>query len=346
MRCAVAILVRQLQLLNLGLQGIQLFAEGGWRSEGADVAEHCNDVVDALLQLAGRGCIAGLASLRSWCNLLQVLHTGIKCPCCILMLSLVVPDGPLHIRQLGLQVVTSVNQPSHEFGHEFPVLLFRCRVVVPFRWFKVPILESFDAGGFMPLQQILGFLSACLGICVCFGLKPLLQPVGGQPRVPAGAVPQLRSVRAESGTAGEEMADLPSVRYAQKQLGYTVTYQARFIPYRDHVIGDRLFTSIVENLVTKRSFAMAGPGRFDTSEFSRQVFDSSAVKDGPPSIKAIQRIAMFAVPGGSSGPNGLSTIDVLAMAGKPTTVYKYTVRLRRASQSLRVAAAPGAATHS
>ncbi|GBG75846.1 hypothetical protein CBR_g21090 [Chara braunii] len=166
--------VTKLQLLNLGLQGIQLFVDGGWRSEGAEVAEHCDDVVDALLQLAGRGCIAGLASLRSWCNLLQVLHTGIKCPCWILMLSLVVPHGPLHIRQLGLQVVTSVNQPSHEFGHEFPVLLFWCRVVVPFRWFKVPILESFDAGGFMPLQQIQGFLSACLGICICFGLKPLL----------------------------------------------------------------------------------------------------------------------------------------------------------------------------
>ncbi|GBG80928.1 hypothetical protein CBR_g31484 [Chara braunii] len=72
------------------------------------------------------------------------------------------------------QVVTSVNQPGHEFGEKLLVLLFRCCVVVALRWFKVPKLEPVDTGGFVPLQQISGLLTAGLSICVSCGLKPLL----------------------------------------------------------------------------------------------------------------------------------------------------------------------------
>ncbi|GBG77973.1 hypothetical protein CBR_g25904 [Chara braunii] len=85
MMCVVAILVRQLQLLDVGLQGIQLIADGGRLSEGADVAEHCDDVVDAFLQLAVRGSTAGHTSIWSWYSLLQVQYTGIECPCSILV---------------------------------------------------------------------------------------------------------------------------------------------------------------------------------------------------------------------------------------------------------------------
>lgn len=102
----------------------------------------------------------------------------------------------------------------------------------------------------------------------------------------------------------------------------------------------------VENLVTKRSAEVTGPGQFDTSEFSKQVFDNSAMKDGPPSVKAsqnltryrwdptenppneieaIQRIAMFPLP-----KEGMDLTDIMAM-DKPVTVYKYRVRFARDS---------------
>lgn len=179
---------------------------------------------------------------------------------------------------------------------------------------------------------------------------------------------------------GEDKADRKSLEYSRKQLGYTVEYKARFVVFQGNVIGDRNFTTSslvestmgkdvikgsswdpekpnrlslmirggvkVENLVTKRSAEVTGPGQFDTSEFSKQVFDNSAMKDGPPSVKAsqnltryrwdptenppneieaIQRIAMFPLP-----KEGMDLTDIMAM-DKPVTVYKYRVRFARDS---------------
>jgi hypothetical protein len=177
---------------------------------------------------------------------------------------------------------------------------------------------------------------------------------------------------------GEDKADRKSLEFSRKQLGYTVEYQARFVPYQGNIIGDRIFTTSslvestvgkdviregswnpekpnrlvltlrggvkVENLVTKRSAEITGPGQFDTSEFSKQVFDNSAIKDGPPSVKAsqnltryrwdvmedpistieaFQRVAMFPLP-----KDGMDLSDVMGM-DKPVTVYKYLVRFTR-----------------
>lgn len=191
---------------------------------------------------------------------------------------------------------------------------------------------------------------------------------------------------------GEDMSDGRSVDFARRQLGYTVSYKARFMPHKGRVIGDRLFTTKslvestvgpdvieggewnpnkpnllvlklqggmqVENLVTKRSFDVTGPGRFDTSEYSKQVFDNSRQIDGPPAVKAsrnvtrykwdpttspvseieaFQRVAMFPVVGGRAGnrAGGLTIFDVLSlnMGDKPTTIYKYLVRFKRVQPS-------------
>eukprot|EP00897_Mesotaenium_endlicherianum_P005167 jgi/Mesen1/4679/ME000241S03719 len=188
--------------------------------------------------------------------------------------------------------------------------------------------------------------------------------------------------------SGEDMSDARSIEFARKQLGFTLEYQARFVPFGGHIVGDRLFTTTalaestvgknvvvggewtperpnlliltlrggmkVENLVTKRSFDLTGPGRFDSSEYSKQVFDNQRTVNGPPTVKAsrnvtryrwdpkasavdeieaFQRVAMFPIVGGSAGdkPAGLTFMDVLTMnmGDKPTTVYKYLVRFRR-----------------
>ncbi|GBG71631.1 hypothetical protein CBR_g9047 [Chara braunii] len=157
----------------------------------------------------------------------QVLYTGMVPQCCLLQVLYtgMVPHSLSEILQflvlflkLGLQLVTGVNQPGHKLGEELFVLLFRCRVVVALGWFKVPKLEPVDAGGFVPLQQISGLLAAGLGIGISCGLKqllPLLQPVGGQPRLPLGAVPQPRSVRADLGpTCGNR-------QWTRQQVGPT-----------------------------------------------------------------------------------------------------------------------------
>ncbi|KAG0607125.1 hypothetical protein M758_8G004000 [Ceratodon purpureus] len=178
---------------------------------------------------------------------------------------------------------------------------------------------------------------------------------------------------------GEDKADRRSMEFSRKQLGYTVEYQARFVSFQGHVIGDRSFTTSslvestmgkdviraaswdphqpnrlaltlrgglkVENVVTKRSAEVTGPGQFDTSEFSKQVFDNSAMKDGPPSVKAsqnltryrwdptelavdeieaFQRVAMFPLPS-----EGMDLADVMVM-DKPVTLYKYRVKFTRA----------------
>ncbi|MCO5584112.1 hypothetical protein L7F22_038035 [Adiantum nelumboides] len=121
---------------------------------------------------------------------------------------------------------------------------------------------------------------------------------------------------------GEEKADSKSIEFSRKQLGYTVTYKARFIPFEKYVIGDRLFTTLslvestvgsnvvdhgdwspeqpdcltlvlrgglkVQNVVTKRSSSLSGPSQFDTSEYSQQIFDNNRIEGGPPTIKASQ----------------------------------------------------------
>ncbi|GBG89968.1 hypothetical protein CBR_g50058 [Chara braunii] len=169
----VAILVGQLvQLLNLGLQRVQLLADGGWCSEGADDAEHCDYVVNSFFQLACRGCTAGLTSIWSWCRLLQVLYTGMKCPCSILVQILVVLHCLSENRQLGLQVVTDPGPPCG-----VPWYLLRLR------------LEA-----------------------AAFQLLPPLQLVGGQPRLPAGAVPQPRLVLTELRNAVEFGSYKPTSR--------------------------------------------------------------------------------------------------------------------------------------
>ncbi|KAH7430167.1 hypothetical protein KP509_09G086600 [Ceratopteris richardii] len=119
---------------------------------------------------------------------------------------------------------------------------------------------------------------------------------------------------------GEEKADAKSVEFSRKQLGYTVTYKARFIPFEKHIIGDRLFTTLslvestvgnnvvdhgvwnpeqpdrltlvlrggLKNVVTKRSSFLPAPGQFDTSEYSQQIFDNNKFDGGPPTVKASQ----------------------------------------------------------
>jgi hypothetical protein len=181
---------------------------------------------------------------------------------------------------------------------------------------------------------------------------------------------------------GEERADRKSLEFSRKQLGYTVEYKARFFPFQSKIIGDRLFTTLslvestigkdvlrrgvwtpdkpnqitlelqnglkVTNLVTKRSSEVTGPGQFDTSEFSRQVFDNGTIKDGPPMVKAsqnftryrwdatsnpvskieaFQTVAMFPLPG-----EGMDIMDAMGM-DKPITVYKYRVYFTRQSGS-------------
>lgn len=177
---------------------------------------------------------------------------------------------------------------------------------------------------------------------------------------------------------GEEKADQKSVEFSRKQLGYTVKYKARFIPFGKNVIADRLFTTLslvessvgnnvvdhgiwgpdkpdrltlflrgggkVQNYVTKRSSSLSGPGQFDTSEYSQQIFDNAKFEGGPPTIKAsqnitryrwdsnanevstieaFQRVSMFPVI-----QEGLKNIDIMGM-DKPVTVYKYIVRFTR-----------------
>ncbi|KAL3691141.1 hypothetical protein R1sor_004792 [Riccia sorocarpa] len=174
---------------------------------------------------------------------------------------------------------------------------------------------------------------------------------------------------------GEDKADKKSLEFSRKQLGYTVPYQVRFYPYERRVICDRLFTTTslveatvgkdvieegqwnpakpnrlvlvlkggtkVENLVTKRSAEYFQEDQFDTSEFSKQVFDYSAIRDGPPSVKAsqnltryhwdltasvvtkmeaIQKVSMFAVP-----MEGMEMFNTTT----PVTVYKYRVEFER-----------------
>ncbi|KAL2622837.1 hypothetical protein R1flu_003042 [Riccia fluitans] len=174
---------------------------------------------------------------------------------------------------------------------------------------------------------------------------------------------------------GEDKADQKSVEFSRKQLGYTVPYQVRFTPFEGRVICDRLFTTTslveatvgknvieegqwnpakpnrlvlvlkggtkVENLVTKRSAEYFQKDQFDTSEFSKQVFDYSAVRDGPPSVKAsqnltryhwdlaasavskmeaIQKVSMFAVP-----MEGMEMFNTTT----PVTVYKYRIEFER-----------------
>ncbi|CAM6014394.1 unnamed protein product [Sphagnum balticum] len=181
---------------------------------------------------------------------------------------------------------------------------------------------------------------------------------------------------------GEDRADRKSLEFSRKQLGYTVEYKARFFPFQSKIIGDRLFTTLslvestigkdvlrrgvwtpdkpnqitlelrnglkVTNLVTKRSSEVTGPGQFDTSEFSRQVFDNGTIKDGPPTVKAsqnftryrwdatknpvskieaFQTVAMFPLPG-----EGMDVMDAMGM-DKPITVYKYRVYFTRQSGS-------------
>lgn len=177
---------------------------------------------------------------------------------------------------------------------------------------------------------------------------------------------------------GEDKADKRSVEFSRKQLGYTVQYRARFIPFANNVIGDRLFTTLslvestvgnnvvdhgiwspeqpdrltlvlqggvkVQNVVTKRSASISGPGQFDTSEYSQQIFDNATFEGGPPTIKAsqnrtryrwdpiagevssieaFQRVSMFPVI-----QEGLENMDLMGM-DKPVTVYKYIVRFTR-----------------
>ncbi|KAI5082866.1 hypothetical protein GOP47_0002609 [Adiantum capillus-veneris] len=177
---------------------------------------------------------------------------------------------------------------------------------------------------------------------------------------------------------GEEKADSKSIEFSRKQLGYTVTYKARFIPFEKYVIGDRLFTTLslvestvgsnvvdhgvwspdqpdrltlvlrgglkVQNVVTKRSSSLSGPGQFDTSEYSQQIFDNNRIEGGPPTIKAsqnqtryrwdptnetvsdieaFQRVSMYPVV-----QESLANIDILNL-DKPVTVYKYIVRFTR-----------------
>lgn len=177
---------------------------------------------------------------------------------------------------------------------------------------------------------------------------------------------------------GEDKADSKSVEFSRKQLGYTVTYKARFIPFEKYIIGDRLFTTMsllestvgknvvdhgiwtpqqpdrltlvlrrglkVQNVVTKRSASLSGPGQFDTSEFSQQIFDNARLEGGPPTVKAsqnrtryrwdattgevssieaFQRVSMFPVI-----QEGLSNMDIMGL-DKPVAVYKYIVRFTR-----------------
>lgn len=114
----------------------------------------------------------------------------------------------------------------------------------------------------------------------------------------------------------------------------------------------------VQSLITRRSFELSAPNQFDVSEFSKQVFDNSSTVDGPPSVKAssnltryrwdldedtgrvevieaFQRVAMYPVVGGVAGSKegGLTATDVISLGfgEKPVTVYKYLLRLTRAS---------------
>ncbi|OAE22911.1 hypothetical protein AXG93_2777s1030 [Marchantia polymorpha subsp. ruderalis] len=174
---------------------------------------------------------------------------------------------------------------------------------------------------------------------------------------------------------GEDKADRRSVEFSRKQLGYAVPYQVRFTPFEGRVICDRLFTTTslveatvgknvieegqwspqqpnrlvlllkggtkVENLVTKRSAEYFQVDQFDTSEFSKQVFDNSAIKDGPPTVKAslnltryhwdtaapvvtkmeaIQKVSIFAVP-----MEGMEMFNTTT----PVTVYKYRIEFER-----------------
>lgn len=198
------------------------------------------------------------------------------------------------------------------------------------------------------------------------------------PRIFAGSWICNSTLVAVDTPQGDDKADLKSVEFSRKQLGYTVTYKARFIPFEKYVIGDRLFTTLslvestvgsnvvdqgiwtpqqpdrltlvlrgglkVQNVVTKRSATLPGPGQFDTSEYSQQIFDNYRLEGGPPTIKAsqnrtryrwdatnedvsyieaFQRVSMFPVV-----QEGLTNMDLMNL-DKPVAVYKYIVRFTR-----------------
>ncbi|CAM6130036.1 unnamed protein product [Calypogeia fissa] len=126
---------------------------------------------------------------------------------------------------------------------------------------------------------------------------------------------------------GDDKVDLKAVEQSRKRLGYTTTYQARFVPFEGYVVCDRLFTTVslvesiigkktvehgtwdprqpnrlelilrggakVESTVTKRSAGMFSPYEFESAEFTRQVLDNFSVTDGPPTVKASQNLTRY-----------------------------------------------------
>eukprot|EP00898_Chlorokybus_atmophyticus_P000929 jgi/Chlat1/1837/Chrsp14S00775 len=187
---------------------------------------------------------------------------------------------------------------------------------------------------------------------------------------------------------GEDKMDANSLARARRQLNTSVKYMTRFFPREGHIIADRESTSVslteatvgkgivtasewnpakpnrvvlrlkggfkVESLVTRRSIVEVGPGRLDTSEFSKQVIDNGQAVDGPPTVKAsqnytkykwdprdqanvqdveaIQRIAMFPVPVGDQRESD-DIMEAMSSANKPITVYRYYVRFHKISDS-------------
>eukprot|EP00271_Cylindrocystis_brebissonii_P007536 TRINITY_DN21100_c0_g1_i1.p1 TRINITY_DN21100_c0_g1~~TRINITY_DN21100_c0_g1_i1.p1 ORF type:complete len:482 (-),score=57.12 TRINITY_DN21100_c0_g1_i1:335-1780(-) len=210
------------------------------------------------------------------------------------------------------------------------------------------------------------------------------------PRVFEGTWDCISTLVAVETPQGEDMSDMRSIQSARRDIGRPLAYQARFMPAANgFVIADRLFTTKalveatlgsgsivsgewdpqkpnrltltlagglkVENLVTKRSADASAAGQFDTSEYSKQVFDNRKDMEGPPSVKAsrnltryrwddtsaqvdeieaLQRISMFPLVGGAAGAKEggqLSLLDVMSlnMGDKPTTIYKYFVKFVR-----------------